>query len=235
MKKIMSGFAVSLAIMSSSSSAEVLLTVDGREYTLTALMENCQTLVKDPAKQIACFNAVSTLLEQQTSQAEPETPTDAPAALEALRTVAQYEGDDSGLIIRGTDCNAQILYYANYFHISRRNVSSIDLFSTRFDASKVDHDKISRAAGGQALVSKGAMHSGAIAASIGGQAMDSAQYGIAPKSARMTVADYAVEMAEQLTATESSEFDFVLVHPAKQQSSTQIWNAFDAYLAACQG
>ncbi len=234
MKNILCGFVLSLMIMPSSSDAEVMLKVNGNEYTLTALMENCQTLVDDPASQIKCFNAVSTLLEQQTGQAPVKSPVDAPAAFEALRAVAQYEGNDSGLIIRGAACSAHILYYANYFHISRRNVSSIDLYSTQFDASKVSFEQTSRVSGGQAMVSKGAMHSGATAASVNGLAMDSTQYGVAPKSARTTIADYAVEMVDQIAASESSEFDFVLVHPAKQQSSAEIWSAFEAYVKACQ-
>ncbi len=234
MRMVLSGFAISLGLLASSGSAEVMLNVNGKEYTLTALMENCQTMGDDPAAQIACFNAVSALLEQQTDQAEAEAPSSVPQAFEALRAAAEYEDSGSGLMIRGTACDAQILYYANYFHISRRNVSSIDLFSTRFDASKVSRDQINPTGGGQGLLSKGAMQSGATAASIGGLAMDSAQYNVAPKSARTSVGEYAIEMADQLAAIESSEFDFVLVHPAKQQSSAEIWNAFDDYLAACQ-
>ncbi|MFK7751404.1 MAG: hypothetical protein AB8B51_02530 [Sedimentitalea sp.] len=234
MKMFFGGLAVTLGILSSSVSAEVMVNVNGTEYTLTALMENCQSMGDTPAAQIACFNAVTTLLDQQSNDTQPGTTASVPEALNALRTVAQYQDTDSGLMIVGSDCNAQILYYANFFHVSRRNVSSLDLFSTRFDASEVAYDQIAQAPGGQAHISRGAMHTGAVAATIGGMAIESAKYNIAPKPGRMTIADYASEVANQLTASESSQFDFVLVHPAKHQSSAEIWGAFKTYVQACQ-
>lgn len=234
MKMVMGSLVLSLGILSSSASAEVLLTVDGNEYTLTALMENCQTMGDNPAAQVACFNAVSALLDQQSAEPETSTAASIPEALEALRAVAQYEDGESGLVIQGADCNAQILYYANYFHVSRRNVSSIDLFSAQLDMSKVASEQTVEAAGGLANLAKGAMHSGAVAATLGGEAISSAENGIAPKSARMTIAEYATSVADQLAPNESSEFDFVLVHPAKQQSSAEIWAAFQNYAQACQ-
>lgn len=232
MKLRVLGLAIALGVWSSNASAEVYLTIDGNDYTLTALMENCQAMAGDPAAQVACFNAVSVLLEQQTAEPEPTAFASVPDALEALRAVAQFQDDNSGLIILAEACTAQIVYYANYFHISRRNLSSIDLFSVRLDMSRVD---IGQTTAGAGLLSKGVMVPGAVAATIGSEAIESGQNNFAPKSARMTLPEYAIEVTNQLTPRESATFDFALVHPAKRQSSTQIWNAFQAYASACQG
>lgn len=234
MKMLTSSLVLSLGVLTSGVAAEVLVNVDGKEYTLTALMENCQSMGDNPAAQIACFNAVSALLEKQNATPPAAVNSSIPEALNALRDAAQYEDGESGLIVQGNECKAEILYYANYFHVSRRNVSTIDLFRTQFDASKIAFDETIQVSAGQSHMSKGAMQSGAVAATIGGGTIDSAQYNLAPKPGRMSIADYAREVANQLPANESGEFNFVLVHPAKQQSSTEIWTAFKAYVDACQ-
>lgn len=234
MKMVLGRLALCFGVVASSANAEVVLTVDGNEYTLTALMENCQTMGDDPTAQVACFNAVSALLDQQSAEPEPTVTASVPDALAALQAVAQYENDETGLIVQGDGCNAQILYYGNYFHVSRRNVSTIDLFSAQLDMAQVDLDQTVQAASGAANVVQGALQSGAVAAIFGGEAVSSAEYGIAPKSARMSVSEYAATVADQLAADADGAFDFVLVHPAKQQSSAEIWDAFKAYTAACQ-
>ena len=234
MKMSRGGLGIVLGILSSSVSAEVMVNVDGVQYALSALMENCQSMGDNPTDQIACFNAVSKLLDQQAAEPEEASTSSVPEALEALRSVAQYDNGDSGLIVQGTECKAHIIYYANYFHVSRRNVSSIDVFSVQFDASEISQEQINQAASRNAFVSKVVMQPGAVAKSIAGEAIESAQFGIAPKSARTTIADYAVEVADQLSTNQSGEFDFVLVHPAKQQSGAEIWSAFEAYVQECQ-
>ncbi len=235
MKMLIGGLVMSLGVLSSSVNAEVLVDVEGKTYKLTDLMENCQSMSDNPVAQVSCFSAVSALLESQSTPTPTESSASIPEAFEALRDVAQYVDEGSGLIIRGAECNAQFLYFGNYFHVSRRNLSSLDLFSTQIDASKVDYDQIVQTTGNQVYMSRGTMLDGSVAKTSGGLAIESAQYNIAAKPARMTIADYAVQVAGQLTAKESNEFDFVLVHPAKQQSSAAVWGAFKTYIEACQG
>jgi hypothetical protein len=234
MKLLMNSLAMSFGILAGNASAELMLNVDGEDYPLSALMENCQSLSDNPSAQITCFNAVSKLLEEQTGGAQ-ESVSSVPDALDALRTVAQYENDDTGLSIVGTDCNIQLLYYNNYFHISRRNVSSIDLFSAEFDASQLQYDQIVEVRGAEAPLFSGQMDVDAIAATRGGVAIESSQHNFAPKSSRTTIGAYASEVAAQLSATEGQKFDFVLVHPEKHQDSAEIWSAFEDFVDACSG
>lgn len=234
MKMLTVCFASMFGVLSSAASAEVFLNVNGTEYTLTALMENCQTMGDDPAAQVACFNAVSALLDEQTAEETIVTNSSVPEALDALRAAAQYEDADSGLIIEGDACNIHVLYFANYFHISRRNVSSIDLFSSRIDVSQLDASQTGQGAGGQTFIANGVMFPGAVASTISGEAFDSAQYGFAPKTGRSTTGEFAMEVVGQLTPNESAQFNFVLVHPAKQQSSAEIWTALRTLAQACQ-
>jgi len=123
MKMLKSGLVLSLGIFASGAMAELTLNVDGENVPVTTLMENCKTSSTDPAAQIACFNEISELLGQQSGGSE-EAALSVPEALDAWRAVAQFDGSETGLSITGSDCNVQIVYYNNYFHISRRNVSS---------------------------------------------------------------------------------------------------------------
>jgi hypothetical protein len=68
----------------------------------------------------------------------------------------------------------------------------------------------------------------------GGAALESTQLGIAPKTARASIAQYAVDVANQLDVTESQRIEFVLVHPARAAESDDIWNAFEDFIAACR-
>lgn len=233
MKLLMSSLAMSLSIVASDAMAEITLKVDGQDYTLSALMENCQSLADDPSAQIACFSAVSKLVEDQAGAVQQNV-VSVPDALEALRDLAEYEDELTGLSIAGTGCKVEILYYNNYFHISRRNVSSIDLYSATFDASKLQYDEVSEVRGAQAPLYTGVLDDGSTAKMLGGVALESSQLNFEPKSARMSIGDYAVEVADQLETNEGEEFDFVLVHPAKEKSNAKIWSAFETFVEACK-
>lgn len=233
MKMLLCGVAMSLGILASNVMANQIVTVDGEDYLLSSLMENCQSITTDPAAQVACFSSISRLLEEQ-SGAEEESSVSVAQSLDALRTLAQYQDDESGLSIAGADCNIHILYFNNYFHISRRNISEIDLFSAQFDASKLQFDQTVQVQGAQAPLFKGFMAPGANAAVRGGVVLESSQQNFEPRSARTTIGDYANEVVKQLPATESAAFDFVLIHPQRAQASAEIWGAFETFVNACK-
>lgn len=233
MKMLMCGFAMSLGVLATNAKADQIINVDGEDYFLSHLTENCQSITGDPAAQIACFSALSRLLEEQSGEVQ-ENGEAVIQALDALRAVSQYQDDDSGLSIVGADCNVHIVYFNNYFHISRRNVSSIDLFSAQFDASKFQYDQIVQAQGGQVPLSKGVMADGTNAAMRGGAALESTLDNFEPRSPGTTLDVYANEVVSQLPAREAAAFDFVLVHPQRSQASADIWSAFEDFVNACQ-
>ena len=231
MKMLMWGVALSLGALASSAQADQIVTVDGEDYFLSHLMANCQSITDDPEAQIACFGAISQLLEEQSDEVQ-QSDVSIPEKLEALRTVAQYQDDETGLSIVGADCNVHIVYFNNYFHISRRNISELDLFSASFAASKLSLDQTRQA---QAPFAKGVMETGSNAVIRGGIALDSGRDNFEPRSPRSTLAAYANEVVGQLQPREAQEFDFVLVHPNRSQNSAEIWTAFEAYVDACNG
>ncbi len=233
MKTLMCGIAVSLGLLATNVMANETVNVDGEEYLLSDLMANCQSITDDPAAQIACFAAISRLMEEQGS-AEQEPDVSVVEALGVLRQVAEYEDGDSGLSIVGSDCNIQVVYYANYFHISRRNVSSIDLFNAQFDASKIQLDQTVQVQGAQAPLLKGVMAPGAKAQVSGGIALDSSQQNFTPKSPRATMGDYASDVAGQLQPSEAQTFEFVLFHPQRSNDSAEIWGAFETFVESCR-
>ncbi|PJI84559.1 hypothetical protein BC777_3620 [Yoonia maricola] len=233
MKMLMCGFAVSLSALASDVNAEQILTVDGNDYPLSSLLENCQSITDDPAAQIDCFSAISRLLDEQTGEAEEEGAS-VTEALDTLRTVAQYQDSESGLLIAGSDCNIHIVYFNNYFHISRRNISTIDLFSAVFDASKLQYDRTVQVQGAQAPLFTGFMDVGATAAMRGGVALESTANNFAARSPGMSIDVYANEVVGQLPPTEAQTFNFVLVHPARNQASGEIWAAFEGFVTACR-
>lgn len=233
MKMLMCGFAMSLGFLASGASAEDVLVVDGEEYALSTLMAHCQSITGDPEAQIACFGSISKLMEEQSGDA-PEVQVSVTEKLDALRAVAQYQDDDSGLLIAGADCKVHFVYYNNYFHISRRNISSIDLFSAQFDASKFQFDQMTEVRGAQAPLLTGAMAPGANAAVRGGVALESSQENFEPRSPRMTMDVYANEVVNQLQPSERSAFEFVLVHPQRSENSGEILSAFEAFADACR-
>lgn len=233
MRMLMCGLALSLGTMASVAVAETKVTVDGTEYELSALMENCRSMSGAPEAQIACFTELSQLLEKQDGAGQANS-TSVPEALDALRAVAQYQDDGSGLSIVGNDCNIRIVYFNNYFHLSRRNVSMIDLYSAQFDVSKLQIDQTSEVRGAQAPLLSGMMEAGAAATTVGGVALESAVQNFEPKSARASIYTYANEVVSQLTASQDQAFDFVLIHPERHKRSAEIWSAFEAFATACR-
>lgn len=231
MKLLTSLLFLSLGAFANDAKAEAMVTVEGKEYKLSTLMENCKRITAAET-QIACFNALSQLLEKQ-SAGGTENSESVSQALENFRAVAQYLDRDSGLSITGTNCSIQVVYFNNYFHISRRNVSTIDVYSADFDASQLHYDQTMQAQGAPALLTKGVMDAGAVATMTGGLGLESNEHKFAPKSARTEIHAYANEVVTQLPVTESQTFDFVLVHPARSQESDQIWSAFETFVDAC--
>ncbi len=233
MKKFMSGFALSLGLMTSQAQADQVVIVDGETYFLSHLTENCQSITGDPAAQIACFGALSQLLADQ--EVAPERDEAAIAeALGALQAAAAVEADDTGLMISGSGCTLNVTYFGNYFHISRRNVSEIDLFHASFDVSALQLDQSVNAPGSQPPLSRGVMQGDAVAVVGGAAALDSSLDNFAPRPPSATLAAYAMEVAQQIPATEAQTFDFALVHPMRSQQSADIWAAFEAYVTECQ-
>ena len=223
-----------LGVSATDVRAQDMVTVDGVEYPLAQLTANCQSMREDPPAMIACFNALSALMEGKPAETQQDTAS-VTKALEDLRALAQYQDNDSGLFISGTDCTIQVTYFGNYFHISRRNVSAIDLYSALFDASNLKFDQITGVPGAQVPLSRGQLDVGATASIRGGMALESSQHNFPAKSARLSMVDYAREVVGHLPATQAQTFDFVLVHPARSQASSEIWNAFKVFVTACRG
>ncbi|MEM7471985.1 MAG: hypothetical protein AAF340_11600 [Pseudomonadota bacterium] len=233
MRKLICGLALSLGCIASGAQAEITLNVDGTEYPLSTLMENCKSMSAQPEAQIACFNALSKLLAGQGDQAQTD-PDLVPNALDSLRAAAEHQTEETGLSIFGSDCKIQIVYFNNYYHLSRRNVSTIDLYSAHFDASKLNYEQSAAGADRQSTVLNGRMRDGARAVTRGGTELDSATHRFEPKSARVTMAAYANEVAAQLPGKEDQAFGFVLVHPDLKEASDEIWSAFETFVSACQ-
>ncbi len=234
MKMLISGLALSMVALATSAQAELKVTVNGEEVAVSTLMDNCKSMSGQPEAQIACFSAISQLID---SQGDGGAAASGPVqeALDNLRAVAQYQDNETGLKIEGKGCDVQFTYFANYFHVSRRNVSNIDLYHARFDAAKLQLDATLAGAGSSALVATGVMDAGNVAAMRGGVALDSNEHQFSPKSARTTVDVYAGEVAAELPAQTGETFSFVLVHPRLSETSAEILSAFEAYVAACQG
>jgi len=235
MKMLICGLTMSLSVLASTAQAEVTLNVDGESIPLSTLMDNCKSISGSAEAQISCFNALTQMLDEQSGSAPAETGASVTDALDALRDVAQYQDGETGLTITGSDRSVQITYFANYFHISRRNISTIDLFSAQFDASQLEYDQTAAARGASAPLSKGIMDAGATAAMWGGVGLESAQQNFDPKSPRTSLDVYADEVVAQLPSREDAAFDFVLVHPQRSDASDDIWSAFEAFVSACKG
>jgi hypothetical protein len=233
MKMRMSCLILSLGIMSSAVVADQTVSVNGESYSLSALTASCQGIVNDPAAQIACFSALSQLLEEQAPAAQ-ENAVAVADAFDALRAVAQYADGESGVSITGADCKIQISYFGNYFHISRRNVSTVDLFSAEFDASRLQIDQVVDAQGTAVPMLRGTMDVGATATIRGGAALDSTLDNFPARSARTAIDVYASEIVGLLPAQEVQSFDFALIHPNQSQASGEIRSAFETFVTACR-
>lgn len=236
MKSVLFGAIFALVGLASTAQAEYTLNVRGTDYPLVALMDNCTAASGGSEAQLKCFNALTKLLKEQSGAGGGAAPADlsVAGALDALRQVAQHQDADSGLMILGNDCNIQVLYYNNYFHMSRRNTSAIDLFSAKFDASRLLLEQTTQVQGQNLTWSKGLMEPGTMAKSVGGVGIESSELGFAPKSARASIGEYARTVAEQLPSREDMVFDFVLVHPKRSQLRPEIWAAFGNLVDACR-
>lgn len=234
MNKCVRGFALSLGIIASAVHAERMLTVDGTEVPLSELMSTCQGLIDQPDAQFACFSDLTRLMDEQSGQ-EPVAKVPVPEALDALRSVAQYQDNDSGLTIAGTDCTIQIVYYNNYFHVSRRNISEIDLFSATFDVSQLQYDTISEIRGAKVPLIEGELNTGSVAVTYGGAPLDSAQNNFSPRPPSATLDVYAAQIMTEIPAREGQSFEFVLIHPQRSGASAEIWDAFETFVDACKG
>ncbi|MCY4333124.1 MAG: hypothetical protein OXC60_00415 [Litoreibacter sp.] len=233
MKPLFLGLALSLATMAGSATAEVKVMVDGAEVPLSTLMENCKSIKGDPEAQVACFSSLSKMLEEQASGAQDGEAT-ITQNLESLQSLAQYKDEGSGLVIAADGCMLNVTYYDNYFHISRRNVSTIDIISVEFNAAQLQFDQASHAQSSQAPFSKGVMDIGARAKMRGGLELDSNMQNFPSKSARMPMADYVNEVVAQLPDREDQVFDFVMVHPANAGKASEIWSAFSQLVTTCR-
>lgn len=230
MKKVLFGTALALFGLITAAHAEYMVKVRGADYPISSLMQSCADANGGSDAQLKCFITLTGLVKEQAGAAQVNL--SAADALDALRKVAQHQDADSGLIIDGAECRIQITYYNNYFHMSRRNVSSIDLVTAEFDAAQVQLDQVQRAdAGG---VAKGFLQLGGTAVSKGGAALESADLNFPTKPAQASMQDYVQTVSAQLATRQSDSFDFVLVHPKRSQISNDIWKAFDVFVRACQ-
>ena len=233
MKSLIYGVALTLGIFSTTAAADQVIEVDGEPYLLSTLTANCQS-IQEPTAQIACFGALSKLIEAQSGAQE----TDAEAISHAtglLQASAQFGDEQSGLTITASGCNVRFDYYGNYFHISRRNISSIDVFSAEFDASQILVEQIAPAQGGTVPMLRASMAPGSAAILRGGQALESAHNSFAPRAPGVALGDYAAEVVGQLQGWESATFDFVLIHPEHADATDQIWASFNELVSACRG
>lgn len=232
MKQLYVGAMAALVGLSNSAQAEYTLNVKGTDYPLVALMDNCRNAQGGSEAQLKCFSALTQLLKNQSGVVAVDVTV--VEALDALREAAQHADPESGLSIEGTDCKIQIVYFNNYFQISRRNVSTIDLLSARFDASRLEYDQTTEVQVATMTLAQGRMQDGTKAAYSGGIALESEKQNFAPKSAQASIDEYAQSVIAQLPVMEDQSFNFVLVHPDLQQSRAEIWKAFETFVNACR-
>ena len=233
MKSLIYGAAMVFWAISTTATADQVIQVDGEPYLLSTLTANCQN-IQDPAAQIACFASLSKLIEEQAA-ANPADAERVGQAIGLLQASAQYGDDESGLTITASGCNVRFDYYGNYFHISRRNISSIDLYSAEFDASQVMIEQVTPMQGGQVPMMRATMAPGAVANLRGGLALESSHSGFAPRAPGAPLSDYAAEVVSMLPVQQSATFDFVLVHPQMANANPQIWAAFSELVNVCKG
>ena len=233
MMRALFGAAAALVISTSGAQADYTVTIEGTEYPLADLMVNCGRASGGTETQLKCFNALTQLVQKQSGGAV-ESDVTVTQALDALRDVAQYRDNTSRLSIAGNDCRVRIMYYDNYFHISRRNVSTIDLFSAQFDASKMQLEQTTQVQGQSLTWSKGLMDLGETAVSQGGPTLASKQSGFSSKSPSASIDEYANSVVGQLPVRQEQTFDFVLVHPKQNGKRAEIWKAFETFVTACR-
>lgn len=221
-------------LWATAAQAEQMIIVDGESYRLSHLTRNCQSITDDPAAQIACFGALSRLLEEQASAPAVNAELIA-ARLTTLQSAAEHRAEDTGLLIEAADCKLHLTYYGNYFHISRRNISTIDVISVSLDAAALDLTRLAPATAGPVPQMQAAVLPGATAAVRGGFGLDSDIDRFTPRAPQMTLDAYAQSIVAELSPREVTDFDFVLVHPARAAAQAEIITAFRDFAAACQG
>jgi len=236
MKALFACAVVALVGFAETAKAAYSLNVNGSEYPLVALMENCSRADGGDQAKLKCFAALTKLLKDQSGEAQTGGETNVPVnqAFDNLKSVAEYQDGQSGLSITGDSCNIRIVYYGNYYHVSRRNISTIDLIAAEFDASAMNYQQTAPVQGATMSWSRGLLLAGETAVSKGGTALESAVNGFDPKGPSANLADYANYVVEQLPPAESQNFDFVLVHPNRAEASAEIWSAFKTFVSACQ-
>jgi len=233
MRLLICSLTLPLTLFASNVLSQETLTIDGKEYTIMALTENCQSFLADPPAMAACFTALSQLIERQSGDPQAVV-LDVLPALENFRMAAEVQNDDSGLTVLGTGCTIQVVYYNNYYHVSRRNVSQLDLYSVELDVADIQFDEFDEVRGAQAPLVSGLMVDDTTATTHGNVGLDSSANGFDAKPGRTAVGDYALEIVDQLQADEDQSFDFVLVHPDLRDNSDAIWEAFERFVDACK-
>jgi len=234
MLRALIGGAIGLVLFTGDVLADYTVSIQGTEYPLGQLMVNCGRAAGGAEAQLKCFNALTQLVQEQSGESADVGNPSVSQALDSLRSLAQYRDAESSLSIAGNDCRIRILYYDNYFHISRRNVSTIDLFSTQFDASRLQLEQTTQVQGATMSWSKGLMVLGETAVSQGGSGLDSKQLSFPSKGPNASIEDYANSVLGILPVRQDQTFDFVLVHPERSNKSREIWQAFEAFVNACR-
>ena len=234
MKMLMRGLTLKLAMAAAGAQADQIVKVDGEDYLLSDLTKNCQNITDDPSAQIACFASLSQLIAEQGGETGNNDEV-VLAAAEALQAAAGYQDEESGLIIRAEGCTIQFIYYGNYFHISRRNISSVDLFAATIDVSKMMLDQTVPVQGSQVPMLRATMAFGSTASVQGGLALESGPGSFASRAPGAPLADFANEVVGLLPASDSQSAEFVLVHPKQTENGAAILTAFQEYVVACQG
>ena len=233
MKLSMQAIALATVLAATGAQAEQMVRVDGEDYKLSDLTANCQSITNDPAAQIACFASLSQLMAEQGNGADDSGAI--AAASGTLMDAAQYQDDESGLLISAEGCELTVVYYGNYFHISRRNISSVDIFAATFDAGQLQLDQTLPVQGSQVPMLRASLTFGSTAKLRGGMAMESGPGSFHARAPGMPLADFAREAIGMLPVSESQTVDFVLVHPQRNAASAEILSAFQGYVNACQG
>lgn len=221
-----------LAGFASAQGAQATIDATEKAPSVTELMEQCRSEELSAEAKVQCFTDLADQLRNGT--AVPSQAGSVQEALDGLRRVAEYQDKETGLVIAGSSCFIHVLYYGNYFHISRRNVSTIDLLSAKFDASKLQIDQTTDVSQANLSWSKGVMEAGTTAVFQGGTALDSNKQGFDAKQASSSLQEYAGLVVDQLPAQESESFDFMMVHPAKADARAEITKAYEELVSACK-
>lgn len=223
---------VLLVGFASAQGAQATIDAKKKAPSVTELMEQCRSDTLSAEAKVQCFTDLADQL--RSGAASPSVTGSVQEALDGLRRVAEYQDNETGLVIAGDSCFIHVLYYGNYFHISRRNVSTIDLVSAKFDASKLQFDQMADVSQANLSWSKGVMDAGATAVFQVGMALESNKHGFDAKQASLSLQEYAGLVVDQLPVQESQNFDFMMVHPAKADARAQIKQAYEELVTACK-